>query len=46
MQTLKVDQDWQARIIGKTLTLPKHEDIANAKLHGPNKTKVRLPGFE
>ena len=27
MQTLNVDSDWQARIIGKTLTLPKHKDI-------------------
>ena len=27
MQTLKVNQDFQVRITGKTLTLPKHEKI-------------------
>ena len=32
MKTLTVDKDWQARIIGKTLILPKHEDIIPSSL--------------
>ena len=43
METLSVDLDWQVRIIGKTLTLPKNEDI---KPHDPNKRKIGLHGFE
>ena len=27
MQIFNAEYDWQARIIGKTLTLPIHEDI-------------------
>ena len=34
MQTLSVDLDWHAKLIGKTLNLPKNEDI---KLHDPTR---------
>ena len=40
MQTLSLDLDLHARLIGKTLNLPKNEDI---KLHDPSKRNMGLP---
>ena len=38
MQTLKVDLDWQTRIIRVTLALTKHEEII---LNSMNQTKEK-----
>ena len=44
VQTLNFDLDCLVRVIGKTLTLPKHKD--NAKNYDTNKRKTELPCFK